>query len=102
MRAALHAALDRGGRAAQHPAAAITSAAGQQAATAEQIKTNINKATAKELMKKQELEKELHADLFKQSISKAEIKENATIQDALFEVLKKDKKLIAKLKEIVS
>lgn len=58
--------------------------------------------TAKELMKKQELEKELHADLFKQSIGKAEIKENATIQDALFEVLKKDKKLIAKLKEIVS
>ena len=52
-------------------------------------------------MKKQELEKEIHADLFKQSIGNAEIKENATIQDALFEILKKDKKLIAKLKEIV-
>lgn len=34
-------------QAAQHPAAA----AAQQVATAEQIKTNINKATAKELMK---------------------------------------------------
>lgn len=58
--------------------------------------------TAKELMRKKELEKELHEELFKRSVSKTEFQETSDIKELLYNVLKKDKNLVNKLKEIVS
>jgi len=56
--------------------------------------------TAKELMKKQELEKDLQGELFQKIPETADKTKN--IQELMFDVLKKDKKLIDKLKEIAS
>jgi integrase len=58
--------------------------------------------TAKELMKKKELEKELQDELLQKTIHKDNIPEFTDVKELMYQILKKDKTLINKLKEIVS
>jgi hypothetical protein len=62
----------------------------------------LDRETALKLFEKETLEKELQNELLAQSLKKKDITKGSTIQDVMFEVLKNDKRLIAKLKEIVA
>lgn len=62
----------------------------------------LDEKTAIELEKKKHLEMELHQELFKLNIDKNDITQVTDIKDLLFNVIRQDKRLLAKLKEIVT